>query len=223
MRTVQNIVHHFRRTHLVGNDNGKAMVETVRASPFSGHEGDPDAFTFTSAYDTSGIPEVGNFSNARLFLLNSVRYQVQVCGITDASRSFHLVALFIKSQLQYEHFEAARVALRRVFAQVNVAEWQVKFVLVDADKAQHKAFLSLREWTRELVSGLTALVYRGICNLHFARIEAEYVAQKAVMLKEWAGYCFLTPSGYANTNNPVEQFNRALERDYMHNRQAKMG
>jgi len=291
--SVQNIVHHFRRTRLGGNDKRKAIVEAVRASAFSGREGDHDAFTFTSAYDTSGLPEIGNGADARPFLvgmttkallrnaardvstfvlhldatfkLNSVGYPVLVCGITDATRTFHLVALFITSQLQYEHFEAALVALRRVYARVNGAEWQVKFVCGDADKAQHKAFRSvfaecsftyimcfyhvvakLRERTRGLSSELSTLVYKGIYDLHFAQSKSEYVDQKAAMLKEWAGHadltafakyvksqwlegnfsnwqCFLTPPGYATTNNPVEQFNRALKRDYTHHRQLKMG
>ncbi|KAF1794517.1 hypothetical protein GQ600_3396 [Phytophthora cactorum] len=51
LRTVQNVVHHFRRTRLGGNDKRKAIMEAVRASAFSGREGDHDAFTFTSAYD----------------------------------------------------------------------------------------------------------------------------------------------------------------------------
>ncbi|KAG3084910.1 hypothetical protein PI125_g19396 [Phytophthora idaei] len=91
-------------------------MEAVRASAFSGRGGDHDAFTFTSAYDGSGVPEVGNGSDAWPFLvgtttkallrnaardpgtfvlhldatfkLNSVGYPVLVCGITDASRTF---------------------------------------------------------------------------------------------------------------------------------------
>ncbi|RAW20596.1 hypothetical protein PC110_g22961, partial [Phytophthora cactorum] len=143
-------------------------MEAVRTSAFSGRKGDHDAFTFTSAYDGSGVPEVGNGSDARPFLvgmttkallrnaardpstfflhldatfkLNSVGYPVLVCGITDASRTFHLVALFITSLLQHEHYAAALVALRRMYARVNGAELQVEFVLDDANKAQHKAF-----------------------------------------------------------------------------------
>lgn len=216
LREVQNIVHHFRRTRLGGNDKRKAVVESVRASAFSGREGDHDPFTFTSAYDTTSLPEVGNGSDARPFLvgmttkallrnaarnsgacvlhldatfkLNSVGYPVLVRGITDASRAFHLVAVFITSQFQYKHFVAALAALRRVYARVNGAEWRMKFVLGDADKAQYKAFCSvftdssftylmcfyhavakLRERTRCFSSDMSALVYTGIYNLHLRR------------------------------------------------------
>ncbi|KAF1788246.1 hypothetical protein GQ600_12206 [Phytophthora cactorum] len=134
-----------------GNDKRKAIMEAVRASAFSGREGDHDAFTFTIA--------------------------------------------------------------------------------------------KLRERSRGLSSELSALVYKGVYDLQFARSEAEFVEQKEAMLKEWAGHAdltaftayvkpsgnfanwqsFLTPPGYATTNNPVEQFNRALKRDYTHHRQLKMG
>ncbi|KAG2759719.1 hypothetical protein PC129_g19504 [Phytophthora cactorum] len=214
-------------------------MEAVRTSAFSGRKGDHDAFTFTSAYDGSGVPEVGNGSDARPFLvgmttkallrnaardpstfflhldatfkLNSVGYPVLVCGITDASRTFHLVALFITSLLQHEHYAAALVALRRMYARVNGAELQVEFVLDDANKAQHKAFhdvfadcsftylmcfyhvvAKLRERSRGLSSELSALVYKDDYDLHFAWSKAEFVEQKEAMLKDWAGHADLT-------------------------------
>ncbi|KAF1776656.1 hypothetical protein GQ600_6355 [Phytophthora cactorum] len=51
LRVVQNILHHYRRTRLGGNDKRKAIVEAVRRAAFSGREDDHDAFTFTSDYD----------------------------------------------------------------------------------------------------------------------------------------------------------------------------
>ncbi|KAK1946751.1 hypothetical protein P3T76_002303 [Phytophthora citrophthora] len=171
LRTMQNIVHHFRRMRLGGNGKHKLIVEAVRAPAFSGREGDHDAFTFINEYDSSGIPAVGNGSYAKPFLvsmttkallqntardpgtfvlhldatfkLNSVGYPVLVWGITDVSRTFHLVSLFITSQLQEAHFATALVALRRMYARVNEPEMQVKYILGDADKAQLKAFQSV--------------------------------------------------------------------------------
>ncbi|KAF1771959.1 hypothetical protein GQ600_801 [Phytophthora cactorum] len=69
LRVVQNIVHHYHRTRLGGNDKRKAVVEAVRRAAFSGREDDHDAFTFTSDYDESGMPVVGNGSDARPFLV----------------------------------------------------------------------------------------------------------------------------------------------------------
>ncbi|KAG3110172.1 hypothetical protein PI125_g10251 [Phytophthora idaei] len=57
LRTVQNVVNHFRRTRLSGNDKRKAIMVAVQASAFSGRESDHDAFTFTSAYGGFGVPE----------------------------------------------------------------------------------------------------------------------------------------------------------------------
>ncbi|KAG2778060.1 hypothetical protein Pcac1_g11675 [Phytophthora cactorum] len=115
------------------------------------------------------------------FKLNSVGYPVLVCGITDASRSFHLLALFITSQLQEGNYSAAHLTLRRIYARVNGMEMRVTYVLGDADKAQYKAFrcvfadsqftylmcfyhvvAKLRDRSRGLSSELVALVFRGI-------------------------------------------------------------
>ncbi|KAG2815571.1 hypothetical protein PC129_g12068 [Phytophthora cactorum] len=199
------------------------------------------------------------------FKLNSVGYPVLVCGITDASRSFHLLALFITSQLQEGNYSAAHLTLRRIYARVNGMEMRVTYVLGDADKAQYKAFrcvfadsqftylmcfyhvvAKLRDRSRGLSSELVALVFRGMYDLHFSQNEAEFCERKERVLalwdehvdlatfsvyekaqwlqgnfKNWQWYC--TPTGYPTTTNPVEQFNRALKRDYTHHHQLKMG
>ncbi|KAF1774640.1 hypothetical protein GQ600_24999 [Phytophthora cactorum] len=190
LRTVQNIVHHFRRTRLV-------VTTSARQS-----------------WRRCGPPHL-----------------VDVTATTMPSRSLR------------EHCAAALVALRCMYARVNGAELQVKFVLGDADKAQHKAFhdvfadrsftylmcfyhvvAKLRERSRGLSSELSALVYKGVYDLQFARSEAEFVEQKEAMLKEWAGHADLTAftayvkaqrqlrelavlphtAGYATTNNPLK-------------------
>ncbi|KAG2845605.1 hypothetical protein PC118_g2005 [Phytophthora cactorum] len=232
LRVVQNILHHYRRTRLGGNDKRKAIVEAVRRAAFSGREDDHDAFTFTSDYDESGMPVVGNGSDARPFLvlmttkallrnavrdsgtfvlhldamfkLNSVGYPVLVCSITDASRSFHLLALFITSQLQEGHYSAALLALRRIYARVNGIEMRVTYELGDADKAQYNTFrcvfadsqftylmcfyhvvAKLRERSRRLSSELVALVFRDMYDLHFSQNEAEFCERKERMIALW--------------------------------------
>ncbi|KAG3074175.1 hypothetical protein PC121_g8424 [Phytophthora cactorum] len=128
LRTVQNIVHHFRRTRLGGNDKRKAIMEAVRASAFSGRDGDHDAFTFTSAYDGSVVPEVGNGSDARPFLVGMTTKALLRNSARDPGTFvLHLDATFklITPQLQREHCAAALVALRRMYARVNGAELQL--------------------------------------------------------------------------------------------------
>ncbi|KAJ8556951.1 hypothetical protein ON010_g9015 [Phytophthora cinnamomi] len=218
LRTVQNIVHHFRRTRMGGNDKCKAIAEAVRVAAFSGREAEHDPFTFSIEYDESGVPGVGNGSDNRPFLL------------------------------QQGHFAAALVALRRMFARVNGQALLVNYVLGEADKAQYNAFTiaKLRERTRGLRSELSAQVYKGVYDLHFSRSEAEFVERKQKMINDWAAHadlasitaylttqwlngtfanwqCHLIPPGYTTNNNPVGQFNRTLKRDYMHHRQLKMG
>ncbi|KAJ8533302.1 hypothetical protein ON010_g13951 [Phytophthora cinnamomi] len=176
-------------------------------SAFSPREGEHDAVTFTNDYDETGLSKEVNGSDARPFLvgmstkrllrnairgpgtfvlhldarytLNCVGYPVLVCGITNASRAFHLIALFTSSQLQQCHFTAALVALRRIYARVNGKEMIVKCVLGDADKVQHNAFA---EGFPDL------LVFRGIYDLHFSGSEAEHKDRKGKTLREWAGH-----------------------------------
>jgi hypothetical protein len=85
-----------------------------------------------------------------------------------------------------------------------------------------------------------------IYNLHFARSEAEYLAGRDACLKLWRAHdsltafadycdaqwlrghfskwqCYHTPPAFATTNNPVEQYNRAIKRDYTLRRRLKMG
>ncbi|POM61727.1 LOW QUALITY PROTEIN: hypothetical protein PHPALM_29223 [Phytophthora palmivora] len=147
LRAVQNIVHHFRHTRLGGNDKCKIIADVIIAAACSGREDKHDAVTFTKVHDGSSYPELGIGSDSRLFLvgmmtesllrnavrepgsfvlyrnvpcnLNSISYPVLVCGITDAYRAVHLVALFIASQLHHDHIAASLVALRRIYARVK--------------------------------------------------------------------------------------------------------
>ncbi|RLN32479.1 hypothetical protein BBJ28_00025328 [Nothophytophthora sp. Chile5] len=104
----------------------------------------------------------------------------------------------------------------------------------------------LRERSRGLGSELSKIVFREVYDLHFSGTDTEYADTKTAMLEDWDAHvdltafsayaqaqwlqgpftkwqCFQTPAGFATTNNPVEQFNRALKRDYTHHRQLKMG
>lgn len=83
-------------------------------------------------------------------------------------------------------------------------------------------------------------------NLHFARTEEEYTKGRDECLALWRAHesltafadycdaqwlrghfskwqCYHTPPAFATTNNPVEQYNRAIKRDYTLRRRLKMG
>ncbi|KAG2938555.1 hypothetical protein PC117_g11174 [Phytophthora cactorum] len=94
--------------------------------------------------------------------------------------------------------------------------------------------------------GLYEQVVVDIYDLHFASAKVVYDEQVKIVLEKWSleeqltGFrsdfnniwiesdfsrwqCFHTPSGYATTNNPVEQFNRLIKRDYTLHTKHKIG
>ncbi|ETP11504.1 hypothetical protein F441_12980 [Phytophthora nicotianae CJ01A1] len=297
LRKVQNCVSHFRRTKLGGNDRFSNVAEHFAAASFTGSEAENEAFTFTRETDISGKCVVGDGSDDRPFVvgvttksllrsanrdpasvilhvdatfqLDQVSYPVIVCGLSDGSRRFHLLALFLTSQLEEAHFFSAFAALRAVFAQVTGERLSVRYVMGDADSAQFNAVRSVfgidctytylmcfyhvvakvraavKERMRGLHSDLVAMVFRDIYDLHFSFTEDEYFTRKKEVLfqwnkrpeldtfrmymeKQWLSrnfsnwQCYLTPSGFATTNNPCETFNRAFKRDYTQKRKLKL-
>ncbi|KAG3002260.1 hypothetical protein PC116_g16543 [Phytophthora cactorum] len=210
LRVVQSIVHHYHRTRLGGSDKRKAIVEAVRRAAFSGREDDHDVFTFTSDYDESGMPVAGNGSDARPFLVGMATKALLWNAVRDPG-TFVLDA-----------YTRALMAWRCA------------------------SLAKLRERSRGLSSELVALVFRSMYDLHFSQNEAEFCERKERMLALWDEHvdlatfsvyvkeqwlqgnfknwqCYHTPTGYPTTNNPVEQFNRALKQDYTHHHQLKMG
>ncbi|GMF31996.1 unnamed protein product [Phytophthora fragariaefolia] len=104
----------------------------------------------------------------------------------------------------------------------------------------------VHEKCRALQPLLAARVMRNIADLHYTSSAGEYEDKKAKMLSDWDGddrpsafskyfrkqwldsrfhrwQVFHTRSGFATTNNPVEQYNRALKRDYTLHSRLKMG
>jgi hypothetical protein len=90
-------------------------------------------------------------------------------------------------------------------------------------------------------SHVACAIVRGLYDLHFARDQIAFSCLRDQLLSNWRrdfctylegqwlrGHfsrwqCFTTPSGFATTNNPVEQFNKVLKRDYTLRRRLKMG
>ncbi|ETP44525.1 hypothetical protein F442_08880 [Phytophthora nicotianae P10297] len=170
------------------------------------------------------------------FQLDQVSYPVIVCGLSDGSRRFHLLALFLTSQLEEAHFFSAFAALRAMFAQVTGEQLSVRYVMGDADSAQFNAMRSvfridctytylIQERMRGLHGDIVAMVNRDIYDLHISFTEDEYFTRKKEVLfqwnkrpeldtfrmymeKQWLSrnssnwQCYLTPSGFATTNNP---------------------
>ncbi|RLN87955.1 hypothetical protein BBJ28_00025550, partial [Nothophytophthora sp. Chile5] len=294
LRQVQNFVNHFSKSKLGANDRCIEINTEIRSMAYCGTEADAQSFSFAWEEDADGHPLMGNGSDDRPFLvglttkrllrrmdrdpstfvfhmdatfkLNQVGYPVFVCGISDKTRSFHLVAIFVTSQRQVSEYEAALAALRRVYTRVTSKQLALKYVMGDADDAQYNGFQSVFamdcnltymmcfyhvmakviERTRGLQASQAAVVTRDIYDLHFSRSDEAYEDRKEDILSNWgvcdellefSAYfkkqwlvgkfrlwqCYQSPSGHATTNNPVEQFNRLLKRDYTQRRQLKMG
>lgn len=170
---MQNVVCYFRRTKLGGSDTTAVTTAAVRSLAFTGGEEEHEPFSFGWDQYSDGNLVVGNgsdknpfivgFSRARLrqaardpktrvfhvdatYKSNQVGYPVLGVGLTDAARTFHLLALFVTSQQQEAHYTKAMAALRLVYQKVLGESLRVAFVMGDADRAQYNT-----HWQRCLV------------------------------------------------------------------------
>jgi hypothetical protein len=73
------------------------------------------------------------------YKLSQVGYLVVVVGVSDRSRQFHLVAVFVVSQETQEQYTELLSSLRRVYELVTGKELCVQFAMGDADLAQWAA------------------------------------------------------------------------------------
>ncbi|GMF58027.1 unnamed protein product [Phytophthora fragariaefolia] len=202
---------------------------------FNGAESLTQPFTFTCAADIHGRSLVGNGSDEKPFLvglstkamvlrlaippdsfimhidatykLNRLEYPVMVVGVSDRSRGFHVVALFVVSQEVEEIYEAALRALSRLFTCITGQQLVVRFTMGDAGKAQYNAlrtvFSSHPRYTflmcffhvmknvnkalRGLSSDVCASLIGDIYNMHFASNEYEFLAMRDQVLQYWLG------------------------------------
>ncbi|KAE9301330.1 hypothetical protein PF008_g22788 [Phytophthora fragariae] len=110
----------------------------------------------------------------------------------------------------------------------------------------YNVMAKVHERLKAVSSTLREQVVADIYDLHFASSKTVYDDQVVTVLARWSrdqqlmvcrGYfenmwmmsefsrwqCFHTPGGYATTNNPVEQFNRLIKRDYTLRTKQKIG
>ncbi|EGZ06877.1 hypothetical protein PHYSODRAFT_379541, partial [Phytophthora sojae] len=179
------------------------------------------------------------------FKLSQVGYSVLVMGISDRSRSFHLVAFCILSQRIESVYTAALSAFRAIYTGTTGKQIRLKFVMGDAESGQLTAleqvfrhdsdfmFLmcffhvmkKVQEKTKCLLDRVANGVLAQIYDMHFCSSFPELVqatncywkddleAFAAYFKSQWLGArfsrwqcCYAAP-GFANTDNPVEQFN----------------
>lgn len=231
--TVQNYVNHYARTKLSNHDRVADIRNWVGERAFNGAESMTKPFTFTWAMDVSGRPVVGDGSDEKPFLvglsskamilrlavppesfilhidatykLNRLDYPVVVVGISDRSRGFHVVALFIVSQEVEEIYEAALRALSRIFTWHTGRQLSVQFAMGDADKAQYNAlrtvfgnhprytflmcFFHVMKNVHKALKGFPSNIYANlvgaIYDMHFASNEYEFSVLRDQVLQSW--------------------------------------
>ncbi|OWZ00977.1 hypothetical protein PHMEG_00027723 [Phytophthora megakarya] len=84
-RVGQNIVHHFRRTRLGGNEKRKTIPETVYYAAFSECEGDHGPITFFNDYNDSDASPLLVDMTTKSILKNVVRDPVAFTLHFDAN------------------------------------------------------------------------------------------------------------------------------------------
>ncbi|ETI29665.1 hypothetical protein F443_23221 [Phytophthora nicotianae P1569] len=95
----------------------------------------------------------------------------------------------------------------------------------------------VHERLKSVPDRLSEQVMADIYDLHFATTSAVFDEQAKQVVTKWSGdkhlvgfkdyfertWCFHTPSGFATTNNPVEQFDRLIKCDYTLRTKHKIG
>jgi hypothetical protein len=161
-------VNNYAKTNLASHDRVQDISGMVNEkSDPSWTEDMHAAITFTSEYDADGKACPGNGSDEKPFIvgvttksllrrlnrpaesfvfhidatykLSRKGYPVLVIGISDHSRTFHLVAFCIVSQTTQPVYTAALAAFHRVYTKVTGQIVRLENVMGDADDAQYNA------------------------------------------------------------------------------------
>jgi hypothetical protein len=235
LKTVQNFVNHYSRTKMENHDRMDELTAWIHERAYSGQEAMTEAFTFAWRMDDIGKPIVGNGSDVRPFLVgistkalvlrltvppesfilhmdgtyknNQSDSPVLVVGVgvSDRSRRFHLVALFVMSNETQPMFQEALLSLRHVYFWVSGKHLTVDYAMTDGDRAQCNALAAvfgdnpkyrflmcffhvmkhIQERVKLLSSGAQAWVLRDLYNLHFARSHTQYLEMLRPILRSW--------------------------------------
>ncbi|KAE9102615.1 hypothetical protein PF010_g14038 [Phytophthora fragariae] len=225
------------------HDRVQEMTTWIREHAYTGSEPMTQPFTFAWQMDNLGKPTVGNGSDKRPFLVgistkalmltlavppesfilhldgtyntNQCDNPVLVVGVSDRSRRFHVVALFVMSQETQPMFQAALLSLRRVYFWISNKHLSVNYAMADGDRAQYNALAAvfggipnyrflmcffhvmklIQERVKLLSSGAQTRVLREIYDLHFARSQTEYMEMLRPILKGWMREPSLVPFG----------------------------
>ncbi|KAG6577998.1 Intraflagellar Transport Protein 52 [Phytophthora cinnamomi] len=231
LKTVQNFVNYYSRTQMENHDRVEDLTAWIRERANSGSEPMTQAFTFAWRMDDLSKPIVGNGSDIKPFLVgistkvlmlrltvppesfilhldgtyktNLCDYPVLVVGVSDRSRRFHLVDLFVMSKETQPMFQDALLSLRRVYFWVSGKHLTVNYAMADGDRAQCNILAAvfgdnpqyrflmcffhvmkhIQERVKLLSSHAQARVLRELYDLHFARSQTKYLGMLRPILQ----------------------------------------
>ncbi|OWZ04475.1 hypothetical protein PHMEG_00023616 [Phytophthora megakarya] len=241
LKTTQNFVNHYGRMQMENHDYVEGLKTWILKHAYDGSETMTQPFTFSWQMDNAGLPIVGNGSDTKPFLVgittkalmlrlavppesfilhldgtyktNQSDYPVLVVGVSDCSRRFHLVALFVMSQETQPMFQAALLSLRRLYFWLTENHLIVQYAMADGDRAQCNALTAVfgdnprfrflmcffhimkhvQERLKLLSSGAQARLLSEIYDLHFARSQAHYAEMLRAFWSRWMADPTLVP------------------------------
>ncbi|DBA00119.1 TPA: hypothetical protein N0F65_000410, partial [Lagenidium giganteum] len=158
-RTIQAFVANVKISELKETDTVEDLEDFVRSHRFSGLTLEDEPFVLPDPWvgdDTTAKPIIIGLTNRKLlqtlqlateyplhvdatYNLNKKGLPVIAVGISDAARSYHLIAVFLTSHQTQRHFVNVFCSLQVGYARLGVGALKVKAVMADADKAQYNA------------------------------------------------------------------------------------
>ncbi|ETP19022.1 hypothetical protein F441_06840 [Phytophthora nicotianae CJ01A1] len=181
------------------------MEKLVKRTQFTPDMLDDNAFTFGYNVNEDGTPAIGEGVDDdptivgistpcvvemlryaaeyvlhidTTYKLDQSGYPVLVLGISDQSRSFHLVAMFVTSQQTGGLISMALQSVFDVFKVITGNYPDIRYCVADTDKAQYNTNVADRvsSYPMEVVS----LVFKNLYMMHYSRDSAEFNTHKEV-------------------------------------------
>lgn len=230
------------------------MEETTRSLWYRVELDESTPFMFACATDPYEIPFIGNGSDDRPFLIgvttkrlirglvraaefpfhidgtykvNQQAYPMVVCGVSDASRSIHIAAVFISSQMRQEQFATISTSIFNIYQLVTGEALQIKHVAGDADDAQFNGFdeivtrncpsatylmcffhvmQNVKKRVRTMSDQERRLVYKHAYRIHHSRDEVSAATAVAAAIEAW------------QVNTQLKEFSVYFQREWINSR-----
>ncbi|ETN00164.1 hypothetical protein F442_20722 [Phytophthora nicotianae P10297] len=169
---VQTRVRNHRKNVLNDNDFVDEMEALIQKNRYSSGLGDNVAFAFGYTVGSIGEPKLGKESDesplvvgfetktsirrlqyANSYMthldatikLNTSGFPVIAVGVSDLWRQFHLVCMFLVSDLKQPQWEHAIRSMLDMYVTVTGEQGHINYVTMDADAAQRSAFESIAD------------------------------------------------------------------------------